>query len=329
MNVFQNIKRVFLVFVLGLLSFQNYAGNNPPIYPWDYPEEFFCDLCGCSTSSGSFGFGTLNNTNFLGARYIYQTFESKDGIFNNSPNSNESFNTYQVWGQVPIYKTFYATAIVPYQDLYRNFEDHQEHIKGLGDINLMGWYRLTFYKKKKEGELYLTNEPEESGHKLQFGIGVKLPTGEFENAYADRINLGFQVGTGSWDGIFSIAYNYSGKRFGLSTLTTYYLKGENKYDYRFGNQFSYSANVFYNIAGKKTSVMPFVGLNGDVYDSIVQYDQIVPNTNGGITNGTLGVEVILKKFVIGGNFTKPIYQKLFGGNVTSKNRMSIYLNYQI
>ena len=40
--------------------------------------------------------------NFIGIRYIYQRYQSRDGIFNNSPWVEENFNTLQLWGKIPV-----------------------------------------------------------------------------------------------------------------------------------------------------------------------------------------------------------------------------------
>lgn len=297
----------------------NYTcGNEEPI-------AFMCDLCSCSTSSGSFGFGTLNNANFVGVRYIYQNFESRNGIFENSPRSKESFNTYQLWAQIPIKKNYFVSANLPYQDLKRTIDNNTENINGIGDSSIMGWYKLRFYKKQKDS-LDFNTTPVASGHSLLFGAGVKLPTGKFEEALADNVNPGFQVGTGSFDGVFSIGYNYGADKFGVNTLVSYYMKGENRNEYKFGNQFSYSANFFTAFPLKKMNIMPFVGLSGDVYDNIKQYGETLADTDGRILNTTIGSEVVIKKMILGANYTLPVSQDLFGGNVESKNRFSIYIN---
>tara|TARA_R110002049_G_scaffold309272_1_gene519826 strand:- start:26169 stop:27164 length:996 start_codon:yes stop_codon:yes gene_type:complete len=323
----QNIKKIALVFTASMLCTWGVKAHNfdPPIHNHE-PDGVLCDLCGCSTSSGSFGFGSLKNSNFVGVRYIYQNFESKDGIFANSPTSKESFNTYQIWGRVPITESFYVSTIIPYQDLYRTFEDRTEHINGLGDMNVIGWYQFTFYKKQKDGEVVFSQEREPSGHRLQIGIGAKLPTGAFEETLTDRINPGFQVGTGSLDGVFSLNYGYSGSRIGVNTTATYYLKTENKNDYRFGNQFSYASNVYYSIPKTTYIMMPFVGVSGDNYKPIEQFGETIPKTDGDSVSGSFGSEVVFNKFTVGANYTFPIHQNLFGDNVKAKNRVSVYLN---
>ncbi|PQJ68914.1 transporter family protein [Polaribacter butkevichii] len=314
-----NIKNKTLIIALFLILFSNIKATHA------------CDLCGCSTTSGSFGLGTLNNASFFGLRYIYQSFESKDGIFTNSPVSKETFHTYQLWGRVPVSENFYVSAILPYQDLNRAFTDRNEHINGLGDATIMGWYKIRFYKKKdKEKEkLYTVVAKEPSGHSLEIGLGTKLPTGKFQQVLTDRVNPGFQLGSGSFDGILALSHSYGADKFGINSTLTYYLKGENKNDYKFGNQFSYASNFFYAISKEKYMVLPFVGLSGNVYNKIEQYGEKIDKTEGNIFNGTFGAEITTKDFIFGANYTAPITHDLFGGNVTPKQSFSLYLNFNL
>ena len=296
----------------------------------NYVDEFFCDLCGCSTSSGSFGQGTLNNASFIGTRYIYQKFVSKDGIFDNSPTSTENFNTYQIWGRIPVSERFYVSAIVPYQDLKRAYSNRNENINGIGDITIMGWFKIPFYKKPTEQDseyTKITKTP--SGHSIEFGLGTKLPSGTFEKVLSDRVNPGFQLGTGSLDGILSFAYNYAADKFGVSSNLSYYVKGENKNEYRFGNQFSFAGNFFYAIPKEKYNIMPFVGVSGNFYEKIEQFGETLANTDGSVYNATLGSEILLKKFIFGANYTLPIQHNLFGGDVTPKQSFTLYVNYKL
>jgi len=332
MKDFQNSKKQFLIgiaLIVKMLVVSAHADKPPCHSHINNPLHVMCDLCGCSTSSGSFGFGTLSNANFIGLRYIYQNFKSKDGIFENSPQSEETFNTYQLWAQLPVNESLYVSVNLPYQDLSRvRVSANIENINGLGDISAIGWYKLKFYKKESDSLTFNTGR-DPSGHSLQFGLGVKLPSGKFEEALADNVNPGFQVGTGSVDGIFSLGYNYGSNTFGLNTLITYYIKGENKNDYQFGNQISYSANVFTAISKETFNIMPFVGISGDIYDEIKQYGETLADTDGTIINASIGSELAIDKFIFGLNYTRPISQNLFGGSVQSKNRFSLYVNFAL
>lgn len=325
MQNFKTITFLILIFCFAT-SFANTENKKPPVV-----KAFDCDLCGCSTSSGSFGQGTLNNASFIGTRYIYQTFVSKDGIFDNSPTSTENFNTYQIWGRVPISKRFYLSAILPYQDLKRKFTDRNENINGIGDVTLISWFKIPFYKKQRQGDNknYSGVSKVPSGHSIEFGLGAKLPTGTFEQVLSDRVNPGFQLGTGSLDGVVSTVYNYAGDKFGVNTNLTYYVKGENKNEYRFGNQFSFSSNFFYAIPKNNFNIMPFIGVSGNFYESITQFGETLPNTDGSVYNTSVGAEFLFEKFIIGGNYTLPIQHNLFDGNVTPKQSISFYINYRL
>lgn len=344
MNVFQNInsKTVAFVVFFTILSVSNVfahfsrlkdsiSSQRFQLSYFDYDEEEDCDLCGCTTSGGSSAFGDLSMSNFIGVRYIYQNFESRDGIFSNSPVSKESFNTYQIWGRFPINESFFVSAIIPYQDLKRTFEDREDHLNGLGDINIIGWYQFKFYKKKQEtdGSMDFVVERERSNHTLNVGLGLKLPTGEFEEQLTDRINPGFQVGTGSLDVFTTAVYGYKKTNLGFATTLAYYFKTENKNDYRFGNQFSYASTLFYDIASEKSIIKPFVGFSGDVYNSIEQFDEKLADTDGSIFNGSVGAEYVFSKFLLGAKYTAPISQDLFGGTVEAKNNLAIYFNYAL
>lgn len=323
MNVSQNFKIATIIFLITtLFSFKSAIACTH-----NHFDYFDCDLCGCTTISGSSGFGTLGNVSFVGLRYIYQNFESRNGVFSNSPLSEEQFNTYQLWGKIPVNDNIYINAIVPYQDLYRKTNQATEHINGLGDVTVMGWYQFQFFKKKTDDDVQFNTDKEASNHKLNVGLGLKLPTGEFEEQFADRINPGFRVGTGSLDAIISLMHIYTKDRFGVNTTVSYYFKNENKNDYRFGNQLSYASNVFYNVPFKQSALNPFIGLSADVYDAIEQFNETLPDTDGHIINGTFGTEFMIDKFVMGANYTFPISQDLFGDNVKAQNRFSVFVNY--
>lgn len=307
-NVLQNMNKYHVLLILILVSF---AGNA-------------CDLCSCTTSGGSATFGNLGMSNFIGIRYIHQSYESQNGIFANSPKSQEQFNTYQLWGFVPLNTSFYISAIIPYQDLNRTFQNLDENSNGLGDITVMGWYKWKIQKKSEDETM---TDKIDSGHAINFGLGVKSPTGEFEQRLTDRVNPGFQVGTGSWDFVSSAMHSFEKNNIGISTNVSYYIKSKNKNEYKFGNQFSFSTNMYYKLNTSKMDISPFVAFSGDFYESIQQYGEKLPETDGSIYNASLGTEFNLRKVQIGGKFTFPVSQDLFGGNVTSKNSFSVYLNY--
>jgi len=325
MNVLQNIKKLRLIVLVLSITFTKSFANSPCEH---LTPLFFCDLCGCTTSGGSFGFGDLTASNFVGLRYTYQKYQSRNGIFANSPTSIETINTVQLWARVPLSEKVSISTIVPLNYLQRTFEGSVENLDGLGDVNIMGWYAIPLFNKASKDSIANTLIESSSSQALSFGIGVKLPTGTFEERLTDKVNPGFQVGTGSLDYIAALSYNYGKNNFGLNLNATYYIKTANKNEYRFGNQFAYALNGFYNlISNEKLLVRPFAGLSGDVFDAIEQYDEKQPETDGTIINGALGTEIGYHKFLTGVSYSHPLQQDLFGGNVKSKGRFSVYVNF--
>jgi len=69
-------------------------------------EDDDCDACGCSANGGSMGFSSMLNNNFIGLRYVYQSYTTKEGVFNNSPWIDENFNTIQIWSRIPVTEKF-------------------------------------------------------------------------------------------------------------------------------------------------------------------------------------------------------------------------------
>lgn len=321
--------------MLTVLGICTVKANTKPTPPHNHshgllePLKVYCDLCGCGTNGSALGFGDLATTNFVGARYTTQSFESINGLFKNSPKSNEYVNNYQVWGRFPISKSFYTSVIIPYQDLKRDFQGTTEKVSGLGDVSAMGWYKKTFYKKQDSVNFNMEKMP--SGHSINIGAGLKFPTGKFEQKLTDRVNPGFQVGTGSLDYALALQYNFLGNKIGANLSTTYYIKTENKNEYRFGNQMGVAVKTFYNqqLKNKDMAIRPYLGASYDKFNTIVQYQEAIKDTDGHLLNGSLGAEYGYLKMVLGASYTIPVDQQLFGGKVVSKNQFSFYVNYSL
>jgi hypothetical protein len=279
-----------------------------------------CDACGCSANGGSMGFSSMLNNNFIGLRYVNQSYTTKEGIFNNSPWIYENFNTIQIWSRIPITKKILLTALVPYHNNNRELATGKEGISGIGDITVMGMY--TLIQPKMDSTTNYT-------HKLQMGGGVKAPTGKYNVANNGTLNPSFQLGTGSWDYLLVSEYVIKRKQLGLNTALSYTFKTENQKQYQFGNQFNYGSTVFYLLDFNKIKLVPQLGLAGEVYASNKQVKQDVIGTKGDILFSKFGLEVGKDKFSLGINAMLPINQNLTGGNVKANYRFGINLNYTL
>lgn len=282
-------------------------------------EEEDCDACGCSASGGSMGFASLLNSNFVGIRYFNQQYKSRDGLYSNSPWYKENFNTIQAWARIPIFENVQISALVPYHFNSRETETGKQSISGIGDITVLGMYRL--YQTHKDSTFLV--------HTLQAGIGVKLPSGTYNANNYGSINPSFQLGTGSLDYLFATEYTVKRNKFGLNTMFNYVLKTENQKSYRFGNQMNYAGTFFYLYENGSLSIAPQLGFAGEVYENNYQHNQKVRNTSGDVLFSRFGFEIGKDKFSFGANAMLPIHQNLTGGNVEANYRWSLNLNYSL
>lgn len=279
-----------------------------------------CDACGCSATGGSMGFSSMFNNNFVGLRYFYQSYTSKDGIFDNSPHVDENFNTVQIWARVALSSKIQLSAVLPYHFHSRERVDGDENISGLGDATLLGIYNV--FETRKDSVKY--------HHKLQLGGGFKFPTGEYDEANnAGSVNPGFQLGTGSFDYLLLAEYVVKKGDWGLNTMLNYTFKSENEKDYRFGDQLNYGSTLFYLIENEAMKWVPQAGFAGESYRSNTQHGQTVPDTAGNVLFARFGVEAGRKKLSVGLNAMLPVAQNLSSGNVKANYRLGINLNYNL
>lgn len=318
------IKRRLGITVLLLIAFQQFkAAEKDSISRFTFQKlllEEDCDACGCSANGGSMGFSSVFNNNFVGIRYFRQRYRSKDGIFNNSPWATENFNTVQVWARIPLTERFQISALMPYHFHERQRTVGDEQISGLGDITLQLLY--TIYQTHSDSTVFT--------HKLFAGGGVKMPTGKFDSENnKGSVNPGFQVGTGSWDYLLTAEYVIKRGQLGLNLMANYTIKTENKKLYRFGDQLNYAATFFYLVDWKQLQFVPQLGMAGEDYKENRQYDQPVFNSAGNIWFGRVGLEAGKNDFSLGLNLMLPVNQHLSSGNVESKYRWALHLNYSL
>ncbi len=320
------MKKITLILIL-CFQFANAYVKDTMQFPNPFHKYFFygnskddCDACGCSANGGSMGFSSMLNNNFIGLRYVNQSYTTKEGIFNNSPWIDENFNTIQIWSRIPITKKITLSALVPYHNNNRELVTGKEGISGIGDLTVMEMYTLIQPKMDST-----TNY----SHKFQMGAGVKAPTGKYNVANNGTLNPSFQLGTGSWDYLLVSEYVVKRKQLGLNTALSYTFKTENKKQYQFGNQLNYGSTVFYLLDFNKIKLVPQLGLAGEVYASNKQVKQDVIGTKGDILFSKFGLEVGKDKFSLGINAMLPINQNLIGGNVKANYRFGINLNYSL
>lgn len=316
------MKKLFLI-LLSIISVSVSAIEKDSLYIPQYEnglqqlsryEEFFCDACGCAAGNGSSGFESLLNPQFIGIKYFAQHYKAKENLFTNDLTQNQYFNIIQIWGKIPVTQKLSIYGSIPFQFHEKKTLQGDINIRGVGDASLMGIYEIL-----KSKNTY---------HQLNGGFGVKIPLGKFDEKGITGVNPSFQLGTGSWDYQLALSYKYQKNLFALMLNTDYTIKTENKKHYQFGNQWNYSATGFYRLCRNESSILSGkLGLQGEVYDWNKQFGEVMPRTAGSALYGKLGIDVSYKKFSLGSELMLPAYTNLACGDIETKSRFSVFLNF--
>lgn len=282
----------------------------------EIPEDYFCDACGCAAGNGSSGFESLLNPQFIGIKYFSQHYLAKENLFVQDLTQDQYFNTIQIWGKIPITEKLSVYGSIPYQFHEKKTIQGDLNISGIGDMNLMGIYQIINSKN--------------TYHQLNGGLGVKIPTGKFDEKGTSGVNPSFQLGTGSWDYQMVLNYKFQKDKFAVLLNSDYTIKTENKKHYQFGNQFNYSATGFYQIIKtEKINLSVKSGFHGENYEANKQFGETLPKTLGNAFYGKLGFEFAYKKWSFGSEYFHPLHSNLAGGDLEAKSRLGIFFNYGI
>jgi hypothetical protein len=276
----------------------------------DFIED--CDACGCSTTGGAFGFGDLSQKNSLTLRYLYQSYQTKENIFNNSPWNQETFQTLQILGLFSISKKFKILSIIPYSHLNRN----NASIQGIGDVTINGVYELINSSTEKKGD-----------HLVYIGGGFKIPTGTFNNELRGNINPGFQLGTGSLDYSILSEYQWKYNQLTWQTLVNYLWKTTNQNDFKFGNQLNLLTGFTYHLNYKSVNFFPTIGYALEVSEKNVDFGVTIPNSNGTLHMLKVGNEFKINQWGLGIHYFTPFKQNLMNQTVQLNNRWNVQLQY--
>lgn len=273
-----------------------------------------CDACGCAINNNSIGFDGLLNKQYIGIKYFSQHYKVKENIFVNEPNENQYFNSIQLLGKIPINKKLILYGVIPC-NINTKESNPRESIEGLGDITLLANYYL----------INNQHNTKNSPHKLLTNIGLKIPTGKFDKENAAGVNPSFQVGTGSWDVLTSVNYQFIKPSFAIQLGTDYIIKGENEKRYKFGNQFNTAFTGYYFFSLDKLRINPKIGLIYENYQSNHQLGDEIPKTSGSITFGKTGIEINYNWFTLGSDISVPFYENLAEGEIEAVSRFSLFL----
>ena len=272
-----------------------------------------CASCGCSVNSAWDTYGYSTQSGFkLDAIYSYIDQEQlRTGINKISPDkvplgqelekstrtSTETLGlTYDInpdWGvnlQLPLITRDHSTLGEDHMSF-----DHSS-ITTLGDMKVLGRY---------QGLL--------PDHSLGFELGLKLPTGKFDQTFAsgDALDRGLQAGSGTTDLIAGVYYfGELGTDWGYFGQATVQTALNSRQDYRPGTAENLTLGVRYMGFGR---IIPQLQVNGRIAnrDTGMQADNF--DSGGSLVYITPGVSVTLtKEASFYGLVQIPVYQNVNG-----------------
>jgi len=238
---------------------------------------------------------------------------------------------------VPVNERFQVLGMIPYlkndmemrmkSPMGMTMNHTMDTIKGLGDISVLGFY--TAY----------TDAPIRPKERLTLGFGLKAPTGDNteKNASGNYVHAMMQLGSGSWDPIWTANYMRAFYPLVLQASLFYQLTTEGDEGYEFGDQFSYDLASRYQVSN-------FLNLGLDLHgiyarkdkDHDGKYSQIATSMvdnpeNTGLHSLFLSPVVQYKIPNSGGSvelkYQHPIYQDVNGYQQVIDNRWLLSLTW--
>lgn len=281
-----------------------------------------CDVCGCAVGGNSIGILPRFNKHFIGVRSTYASFTSAHPtLFEGEKQkiSKEYFSSTTLWGRFVPHKRVQVFAQVPYNYFVRDEEGQTTINHGLGDINILANYVV-----------FNTIDSFDSNIKqsLQFGGGIKLPTGDFNKTKnGTPLNINMQLGTGSYDIPLNLIHTIRFRSFGVNTELRYNYNNKNTNNYRLGDRFLASSKIFYWRNYKSITFLPQTGATFENYWSDKNGKYNVDYTGGTMLQLSAGVDVYFNKWAVGIHFSKPIQSNLGQGFVTPNTALTFNLMY--
>lgn len=188
----------------------------------------------------------------------------------------------------------------------------------ISDLTLMG--RYTFFRRHHFQQSTL----------LAFQAGVKIPTGATDRRddVGDFLDAHIQPGTGSWNFLLGLSFNYVKNRFGLSSNLLYSINttGEaGSDDYRFGNWLNGDITARYPILAGKRNLFLSLGLNGEIRGQEEINGQTLSNTGGEVLYAAPGVQFMLSRHLtLEASFLYPFYHNLNGAEQLGEDFKSFF-----
>lgn len=259
----------------------------------------------CCTGTGS-NYSILPNLNkhILGLRYTHTDYQSKTQSLNSELDgmiTYEHVNTVDLFGRFNLMKQLQLSVFLPISFIQEHSTLSDSKTVGLGDMSFLLQYSV-LDPLKCNGKT--------AKHQLRFGIGTKLPSGEFNKSENNLYSTSVQLGTGSIDFLANAIYTFRFKKIGFNAQAGYKLNTSNPDQFKFGDKVDGSVDFFYVADINEVRIMPSVGLTyAHTFENWNKH-QLVYLSYSDIVNAPISLDIYYKRIAITLSGSPVIYNRV-------------------
>jgi len=271
-----------------------------------------CDVCGYGVANyNPFLFPHLTRS-FVSLSYQHRLYRMRD---DDGMLSRESYNSMLLSAQYGLSKKLQVIALIPYQMNKLAGEMENQKRNGLGDVSLLANYRVLY------AQTGLVR------HTLLGGVGVKLPTGNYQAAKTTALDdQNFQLGTGSTDYLANASYRVGYRKWIVSTAASYKYNSTNKDGYRYGDMLTTGATLIYRKDLDGLSIAPYVQVSNDHQMQDADKHILQEHSGGHVLYAGGGVDMNTRKLAFGLNYQQAASQNLAEGQIIVKPKLSAHIS---
>lgn len=285
-----------------------------------------CDICGCGVGNNYIGILPEYQSSIIGLRYRYNSMHTHldpNGA-TSYLNTTEQFNVAELYGGIQFRPNWRMMFALPYNIVHKMNAAGTSTKNGLGDPMALLQYQILNQKSTINDKINIVT--------LWFSVGVKAPLGEYSSDAELAMNNTntFQLGTGSWDFVTQMMYDWRLQDWGANITAQYKINTTNKASYYYGNKLQSSLQLYRKFAiGKDKNVAPNIGYNIEYSDQDIKQNIAVLSTGGWVQKANCGIEVKLHKVFMGLNYQYVWYQNIGIGSVKVNNGFMVHLGYTL
>ncbi|GAB4091509.1 transporter [Flaviaesturariibacter terrae] len=272
-----------------------------------------CDICGCGVSNyNPYLFPHLSKS-YVGISFLHRVFHthSDEGLA-----GTEHYNSLLFTGQYKLGKKVQLMALLPWQSNTLRNSDGSRREQGVGDISLLGQYRLWDKLTKRFRQTVL------------LGGGVKLATGRYTPAGSDKADeQNFQLGSGSTDYLLNGSYRLSYRKWLVGISGSYKYNTANSDGFRFGDVWNAGLLTLYRLDWDKISVAPYLQLTHESQLRDADRHVLQAHSGGTVFYAGGGIDLNTKRVTVGVNAQFAPDQSLAAGQIQVGPRLALHTSY--